>query len=324
MTIENGGEQPANDTVVADTTQGQQAADTSQAEIVEDQPPELDDDGNPIVSDETEELEWDGKKWVLPKDAAATLKPALLRQADYTKKTQEIAEARKAIDAERETFGKSREAREQHFQEAAKVFALNDRIGEVDQEIQKFAGINWATHNWESPEQYQQYRAHYDSLRDRKQALAEQRDTAARSWTQKEQEHTQQSNRERGERIAKVQAELPKLIEGFNTDLENKLRAYGNQQGISDKELAEWTLQNPKWAKVLHTAFKAEEAAKAAKTKQQFEQTQQAAPVTRVGGNSGSAMRKTTDSSGDALSADEWAKRETERVAKQRSAMGRR
>jgi len=47
-----------------------------------------------------------------------------------------------------------------------------------------------------------------------------------------------------------------------------------------------------------------------------FDAAQAARPVTRVGGSGGTASRRTTDSSGDALSTDEWVTRERERLRK--------
>lgn len=65
--------------------------------------PEVDEDGNPIeeqaADDDTEEVEWeDGKKHRIPRG----MKDALLRQADYTRKTQEVAETRKHVLAREE------------------------------------------------------------------------------------------------------------------------------------------------------------------------------------------------------------------------------
>jgi hypothetical protein len=66
--------------------------------------PEFDEDGNPIetdqaADDDTEEVEWeDGKKHRIPRG----MKEALLRQADYTRKTQEVAETRKHVLAREE------------------------------------------------------------------------------------------------------------------------------------------------------------------------------------------------------------------------------
>lgn len=63
----------------------------------------VDDEGNPIEEeadedDGTEEVEWnDGKKYRVPRE----LKDGYLRQADYTRKTQEVAETRKHVEAAR-------------------------------------------------------------------------------------------------------------------------------------------------------------------------------------------------------------------------------
>jgi len=51
------------------------------------------------IAPDVEEVELDGEKFQVP----AKLKPALMMQADYTRKTQELAEIRKALEAERFT-----------------------------------------------------------------------------------------------------------------------------------------------------------------------------------------------------------------------------
>ena len=73
--------------------------------------PELDDDGNPIEGPDGQadaelepglaEVEIDGKTYKLPPE----LKDGFLRQADYTRKTQELAEQRRRMEAEREAAG---------------------------------------------------------------------------------------------------------------------------------------------------------------------------------------------------------------------------
>jgi ribonuclease HII len=46
------------------------------------------------VEDDTEEVEWDGNKYKIPK----AIKPGLMFQSDYTKKTQALSEQRKAFE----------------------------------------------------------------------------------------------------------------------------------------------------------------------------------------------------------------------------------
>ncbi len=316
MTIENVPGEGANDTVLTVNDQPTfkaAIADEAASEGAEDQAPELDDDGNPIVRDETEELEWDGKKWVLPKDAAAAFKPALLRQADYTKKTMEVAEARKALDADREGFKAQTEAQKAHFASATKLAAIDDRLGE-------YAKVNWQELYATNPDLYQQHRIAYDQLKD-------QRDTAARDFSQQEQERQTNAQRESAKRNETAIAEIARHVPGWTPggELDLKLSAFGTSLGFTPQELGQLAIQHPRLVKEINRLRLYDEAAQKQKPTQSFQKSQEAAPVTRVGGNGGTAQqRKTTDSSGDALSTDEWVKREEERVAKQRQAMGRR
>ena len=57
------------------------------------------DDGE-VVDDDSEEVEHDGHKYRVPK----ALKPALMMHSDYTKKTQDLAEERKALQAGEQTL----------------------------------------------------------------------------------------------------------------------------------------------------------------------------------------------------------------------------
>jgi hypothetical protein len=57
-----------------------------------------DEEGEAIdPAEDGEEIEHEGRKYLVPK----ALKPLLLMQADYTRKTQEVAEQRRAVMAER-------------------------------------------------------------------------------------------------------------------------------------------------------------------------------------------------------------------------------
>ena len=57
------------------------------------------EDGQP--EDDTEEVDWDGTKYRIPK----ALKPGLLMQADYTRKTQELAEQRRHVEQHVQSYG---------------------------------------------------------------------------------------------------------------------------------------------------------------------------------------------------------------------------
>jgi hypothetical protein len=317
MTIENGADQAANDAALTtdQNTDDQGQNQTTDQAGAEDQAPELDDEGNPVVKDETEELEWDGKKWVLPKDVTSALKPALLRQQDYTRKTQEVAEARKALEAEREQFKGQTEAQQAHFKAATKLAALDEQI----EPYAKMTPQDWQNLRAQDPNAYQDHWVNYDFLKN-------QRDAAARDFSQKEMERRQSTERESANRIQKAEAEIARHVEGWTpgNELDKKISDFGISRGYSPQELAQLALQQPKLVRDLNRLRILEEAAAKQNKQQSFQKSQEAKPVSRVGGSGGSAARKTTDASGDALSTEEWAKREQERVAKQRQALGRR
>ena len=87
-----------------DTTNPAEAEDANiEAEAeVENNEPELDEHGDPSEAeaegdDELVEIERDGKTYKIP----AALKPELMMQADYPRKTQELAAERKAVAEQR-------------------------------------------------------------------------------------------------------------------------------------------------------------------------------------------------------------------------------
>jgi len=269
MTIENGAEEAANDIAL-------------QNEEIE-TPQEV-------------EVEFEGKTYLLP----AELKDALLRQADYTRKTQDVAKARKALEAETAAHQERVSGARAHMLDAARVVALNDQLAQFDQ-------IDWRGLQEKDParaQQLLQHRARIKHLRDR----------AARAWTEKEKEHASHSQRATARRMDEVSAHLPRLIADWSPELDAKLTQYGTAQGLSRPEMTQATLHNPAFVKLLHKAHLFDEAERQKQKKQTFDAALAARPVTRVGGGGGTASRRTTDPSGDALSADEWAKRERERM----------
>ncbi len=302
MSVENGANPAANDTAVSteNTATETDAAENTEAEENEGDGEEG-EEGKTDASDD-EELDIDGEKVkVSRKIREALAKPF---QQDYTKKTTELA-------AEREALKTARESQQAHFQTATKLAGL-------DEQLSVYKDVDWPALYNTNPDAYHQHKAVYDQLRDK-------RDAVARDFSEKEKARIETANRETGERVQKVQAEIARLVPEWTPggDLDGKLQRYGNELGFSNQELSETAIRNPQFVKHLNRLRLYDEAAKKQKTSQTFQQTQQAKPVTQVGGNSGTAVRRTTDSSGDKLSDAEWAKRETERVAARRAKAGR-
>ena len=85
------------------------------------------------LEEELDETEFEGKKYRVPKE----LKDALLRQADYTRKTQEVAEIRRAAESERAAIKQAVEA-----DEAADELKADLRT--VDKALKSFENVDWS------------------------------------------------------------------------------------------------------------------------------------------------------------------------------------
>lgn len=307
MSFENGA-QAANEAVVADqNTDGQVAANETAADQTE---------GDGAENTEGEEGERqaaapefvevtleDGRKVKVPKDVEGHL----LRQADYTRKTQEVAEQKRALEAEREQFKGHTEAQKAHFKAATKLAALDEQIAPYAKMTQQ----EWANLRAQDPNAFQDHWVNYDILKN-------QRDTANREFSDLENNRRQTAERENANRTQKALADIARLVPDWTPggELDVKLSKYGTGLGFSQAELGEMAIRNPQFVHQLNRLRVYDEAAAKQKTQQQFQASQQAQPVTRVGGQGGSATRKTTDASGDQLSAEEWVKRESERLRK--------
>jgi hypothetical protein len=244
------------------------------------------------------EVTYNGKTYSLPPE----LRDALLRHADYTRKTQDLAGQRRAFEAERAGHRQEAQLMRRHLHDAAKIVALHDHLAQMDR-------IDWPALQAQDPAraaQLWQQRIQMRHLRDR----------AARAWTQRDRDNAAQTQRATARRAGAVQAHLSRLIADWSPGLDAKLARYGTAQGLSQHEITQAALQNPNFVALLHKAHKFDEAETHKKTKQAFDAAQSARPVTRVGGGGGTASRRTTDASGDTLSTEEWAKRERERMRK--------
>ncbi|HVW75221.1 MAG TPA: hypothetical protein VHC39_16405 [Rhizomicrobium sp.] len=242
------------------------------------------------------EVTYNGKSYSLPPE----LRDALLRQADYTRKTQELAGQRRAFEAEREGHRREAATTRAHLKDAARIVALNDHLMQLDR-------IDWPRLQAQDPAraaQAWQQRLQMKDLRDR----------AARAWIEKDRANATQAQRATARRAGEAHAHLSRLIADWSPGLDAKLARYGTEQGLSQSEITGAALQNPNFVRLLHKAHQFDEAAKRDKAKQTFDVAQSARPVTCVGGGGGTASRRTTDASGDTLSTEEWAKRERERM----------
>lgn len=125
--------------------------------------PELDADGNPLEAEEQEqeeeELDIDGKPLKVAKSVAEALKARMMMQADYTQKTQSLAEQRRDYEQQRQAFEMEAQTRQELFQEEAQLHGVRERLAQ-------FQNVNWGQLAAQNPQQAVAMQAEYTQLRD--------------------------------------------------------------------------------------------------------------------------------------------------------------
>ena len=102
--------------------------------------------------DDSEEIEHEGRKYLVP----SALKPLLLMQADYTRKTQEVAEQRRAVQAERQALHQTSQAELDAYAHAT---TLAGRLAQYQQ-------VDWRAWHDSDPFAASAATSEYNMLRD--------------------------------------------------------------------------------------------------------------------------------------------------------------
>lgn len=153
-----------------DTTNPAEAEDIAETEV---ETPEetLDDDAEAPegeqaqAQEEDEELDIDGEALRLPKSLAEKLRSRMMMNADYTQKTQAIAEQRREFEAQRQAAAMEEHTRQELFHEEAQLYSLRS-------ELESFQNVNWQQWAAQNPQQAFQAQARYTQLRDMEERLS--------------------------------------------------------------------------------------------------------------------------------------------------------
>ena len=267
--------------------------------------------------EEDEEYELSGKKYRVHKD----LKPLLLMQQDYTRKTQEVAEHRKALDQEEtrikageESLRQQAQMHQQFIKEVAQIHAIDDRL-------QQYANVDWRA--WREKD----FLAANEGFQEM-QLLREQRNAVVGGLQQKlahvkaeedkrsreaQQDQEIKTAKRREETLLTIQRDIP----GWNTELATKVSTHAIEKlGFTRDELLNGATLDPRVMKALHAAWERDEIVsrqKAAAQKAKEQLRPEAAPLTTVQKGRASPVTAGLD---DRLSADEWVRRRNEQLRK--------
>ncbi len=271
------------DEVIDQPTEEVEVEDYQVQDADEAQPEELaEDQAEPDVPDDDEEVEYEGNKYKVPKE----LKDALLRQADYTRKTQEVAESRRVFEQEREEFQQRIQLERQHIQDFSQLHA-------IDAQIERFNQIDWQALIDSDPVEAMKLDRQFRTLSDARQSIAQR-------IQEVEQHQAFQRQRDYATAMEKGREVLQREIPNWSQDKAKELREFAT----SVLKVAPQKLDNildPEFVVGLHYAQIGYQTLKqaASKPKPQAE----VKPVQKV-----SSKRDSTTVNPDKLSADDWVK----------------
>jgi hypothetical protein len=200
---------PTSIEVDADAPDGQEVATEGEPEAV-------------AANDGFADFEWDGFKTQLPANVADSLKKAVLRNEDYTRKTQGLSEAQKKLEHVQALA-------EQHATEIAfahSISAEQQELTQLDQALKQVSSIDWAKL---STDEMLRSKIAVDGWRDRRAQLAE-------SINGKRSQFVQQLQARISELRGKSKEQASKSIDGFSEDTDRTIREYAKSEGLTERE----------------------------------------------------------------------------------------
>lgn len=244
-------------------------------------------------------IEYEGEEYEIP----APLKDAFLRQADYTRKTQEVAEQRKAVEADRELVQGMAARQQQSLLEYGQLAA-------IDIQLAQYENVDWAMAQAQNPQEAQAAYMQFNQLRDARGQIQQ-------NITLKEQQSELEKQQARAKRIEKAKPELQREIPEYTDAYAAQLGQFARDNGFSPAELATVD-SDPRYVKILHYAKigRAVLEQRGKKSTQKAAQPQpeaQPAPQVPTGGRSRPAQGNP-----DKLSTDAWMKNRSNQLAKKR------
>jgi hypothetical protein len=255
-----------------------------------DQSNDTDGDTQGVDPEVFEEVEYEGKKYALPPE----LKDAILRQADYTRKTQELAQTRQQAE---QTFAQQQariEAERANIQAVARLTALDERL-------QQYAGVDWDSLSQSNGELAQREFMKYQQLKDSRQQFVAQ-------IQQHEGQRAMQEQQETARQLQEANEALSREIKGWSPDYAQSLREVAKSLGAKEEQLN--GIREPWIVKALHAQKVLAEMTKKAGA---AAPAVAAKPVRTISGGNAKA---TVDP--DKMSIEDWMRHEQRRTASAR------
>lgn len=252
------------------------------------------DDDQPQTDDDTDEVDYEGQKYRVPK----ALKDAVLRYADYTQKTQEVAASRRELDQQREQLTQQSEAQRANIRAHA-------QLANIESELETYSKVDWAALYAQDAALAAQHSHRQNELRNAHQNLGAQ-------ITQHEKQALEKQTAERSKRIQESDAVLAREIKDWSPEKASKFVDLSRSLGdVPPDVLAQGLMQFPKFAKVLDLALIGQQFLAKQTSAPKSAPAVEAKPVPNVG--KGKSAPAALD---DRISTDEWMRRRAAQLRK--------
>lgn len=271
---------------------------TAAPEVTDDAPTDVSDeladgdettDANADADPDAEEVELNGKKYVVPKG----WKDERLMHADYTRKTQETAEERKAIAAEKVQLQQRAAAEESHLQDLANL-RLTESV------LQRYQGANWQQMAAEDPAGTQARWIDYQQAQEARRFVAER-------ISQHQHQRGLQAQQEIAKRVQESEAALASDDKTWTEARSAELSAFIQKQyGFNRDELAQSL--SPKFVRLMRDAMTGRQALTKATAKPPPEQVKPSVVL--------KANTATKPGLHDSLPIEEWMRRHNSQLRK--------
>ena len=195
---------------------------------------EITDEEPEVTEPEYEEIEYNGEKYQVPPE----LKDAVLRHEDYTKKTQEVAEQRKALEQQVEQFQQVAQAQRENMQGHAQLAAIQSQL-------EQYQNVDWAQFSENDPQAAQQAFFQYSQLKDAATNLGQ-------TLQRREAQALQQQRAMLARQLEQGKAELARDIPGWSDKTAKEIMSHGASYGFTESELKQ--VVDPRMVKVLNDA----------------------------------------------------------------------
>lgn len=224
-------------------------------EVVNDENAEVEAESEEIADEEVQDedseeeqsyltLKINGEEIDKPLDEVISLAQ---QGADYTKKTQEVAEQRKALEDYAQTIQVQEQQLKAQVELQQALFGELAQITAIDQQLADFQAIDWNQLSENDFVEAQKLFFTQNKLQTQRSQLVQQLEA-------KQQQLTQAQQKSLNERIAKGKEILAKEIPNWSPDTSKAIISAGKEYyGFSDDEMS--SVIDPRHVKVLHDAM---------------------------------------------------------------------